>query len=181
MYAKFGKKPTEDQIQDAREFMCKAAHKFNPRMGVPFMSYAAFWIWSSVSNNIYKYRKNGTAYRACVYRSLPDQRLVRGGDSISNLGAANKEMGLKKSAVRSEIGAELSFEDLDLIERALAMMPERFADSVIRNALYGESFTDIEKEWGGVCSRYIPATLDRIRKKILEKYPEGKDIVRENF
>ena len=46
-----GRKPTEDQIQDAREALCIAADRWDPDKHRTFISYARWWIYGYVERN----------------------------------------------------------------------------------------------------------------------------------
>ena len=46
-----GRKPTEDQIQDAREGMCIAAYRWDHDKHRTFISYARWWIYGYVQRN----------------------------------------------------------------------------------------------------------------------------------
>ena len=53
-----GRKPTEDQIQDAREAMCIAADKWDETKARTFISYARWWIYGYVQRNYNKCHPN---------------------------------------------------------------------------------------------------------------------------
>ena len=67
-----GRRPTEDQIQDAREALCIAADRWDPDKHRTFISWARFWIYGYVERNYSHRFKRRPKFPDTVYMRSND-------------------------------------------------------------------------------------------------------------
>ena len=116
--------PLEDLVGEANAGLCRAADKYDPDVGVNFISYAVWWIRQALHASI---TTKGRSVR------LP---LGRAGDLSKAVKAQAMLRGaLKREPTNEEIGAACSL-SADIVESLLALVqPERSLDDPLEGSL----------------------------------------------
>jgi hypothetical protein len=135
--------PDEDQIQDCREYMCRAAEKYEPEEG-KFKTYASWWIIGAVKKH-YTRKYNGYPKSSDVYY----QGLQADVSSEHHINLRDLE---------NEYGKK------DLVNRLVETMPRDVKIGLTRYA-EGERYSDIIKDIGyKLTQQNFNAKIQRWRK-----------------
>ena len=145
-HSRFGRIPDEDQIQDCREFLCRAAKKYKPELSPRFMTYARWWILSAVQKEYVRVNHNNG------YRKSNDvfyQGLQVNVESIDAMNDRN-------------ISDE--YEKKDLAEKILSTASPRVEQALRRNA-EGEKYAEMLSDVGCNTRQALKQSIDWWRKK----------------
>jgi len=145
-HARYGRIPDEDQIQDCREFMCRAAKKYKPELSPRFMTYARWWILAAVQkeyvrvNHSNGYIKNNDVF----YQGLHVN--VESIDAMNNRNISDE------------------YEKKDLAEKILSTASPR-VEQALRRKAEGENYTDMLADVGCNTRQALKQSIDWWRKK----------------
>jgi len=143
-HARYGGIPDEDQIQDAREFMCRAAKKWDPELSPRFITYARWWILGAVQRTYYRTNNGYPKHSDVYYQGL--------------------EVGSVEHKIKNIRNLATEYEKKELVQNLVATMPKRVETALKRNA-EGEKFTDMLSDLGYNTRQALAQKIDRWRTK----------------
>ena len=132
-YAEKNVKPTEDDMQDAMTEMSLAATRFDKSVGVMFPSYAKPYLRKSMLMKTSKFRKNGDALRADIFR-MGDRKA--GGVDYDIMDKFYGNQDVEKDVINK-----------DSIEKAMAQFPDKVKNALYRKIMGGEKYADIADDY----------------------------------
>ena len=146
----WGRIPDEDQVQDAREWMCIAATKYKPEIG-KFMTYAGKWIWGAVAKEYSRTYNGYPKFSDVYYQKLQ----VNFGDG--DLGHAGFD-------TKNERDLADELEKKNQVEKLVKTMPKVVEKALRRNA-DGEKYTEMLSDLGYNTRQALAQKIDRWRNK----------------
>jgi len=140
----WGRYPDEDQIQDAREWMCRAAQRYKPELSPKFVTYARWYILGAVSKEYVRNYNGYPKFSDVYYQGLQtamDDREFENGRNFSK-----------------------EYENKDLVEKLVGTMP-KVVEIALRQHAAGENFTDMIGDLGYNTRQALAQKIGRWRKK----------------
>ena len=149
-HAYWGRIPDEDQIQDAREWMCRATIKYKPEKG-KFMTYAGKWIWGAVAKEYSRTYNGYPKFSDVFYQKLQ----VNFGDGDLTHYAFDP---------KNDRDFAREYEKKDQIEKIVKTMP-KVVEQALRRKADGENYTEMLTDLGYNTRQALAQKIDRWREK----------------